>query len=43
MAIQNRSFEERAAMDYSQIVQSSSFQHLMREKKNLLCHSRCFS
>ncbi|AEH48844.1 DUF485 domain-containing protein [Parageobacillus thermoglucosidasius] len=36
MAIQNRSFEERAAMDYSQIVQSSSFQHLMREKKKFI-------
>ncbi|SFA55593.1 Uncharacterized membrane protein, DUF485 family [Parageobacillus thermantarcticus] len=42
MAMRDRSFEERAAMDYSQIVQSSSFQHLMREKKNFILPSTLF-
>jgi uncharacterized membrane protein (DUF485 family) len=36
MAMQKRSFEKRAATDYSQIAQSSSFQHLMRTKKNFI-------
>ncbi|OAT73592.1 DUF485 domain-containing protein [Parageobacillus thermoglucosidasius] len=36
MAIQDHSFEERTVTDYSRIVQSSSFQHLMREKKNFI-------
>jgi uncharacterized membrane protein (DUF485 family) len=36
MAMQKRSFEKRAATDYSQIAQSSSFQYLMRAKKNFI-------
>jgi uncharacterized membrane protein (DUF485 family) len=36
MAIQERSFKERAEIDYTQIAQSSSFQQLMRAKKNFI-------
>lgn len=42
MAVQERSFENRSAIDYSQIVQSSSFQHLMLTKKNFILSATLF-
>lgn len=42
MAVQERSFENRSAIDYSQIAQSSSFQHLMRAKKNFILPATLF-
>jgi uncharacterized membrane protein (DUF485 family) len=42
MAVQERSFEKRSAIDYSQIAQSSSFQHLMRTKKNFILSATLF-
>ncbi|EZP78879.1 hypothetical protein H839_03386 [Parageobacillus genomosp. 1] len=36
MALQERSLKERTSIDYTQIAQSSSFQQLMRAKKNFI-------
>jgi uncharacterized membrane protein (DUF485 family) len=42
MAIQKQSFEKGPQIDYSQIVQSPSFQQLMRIKKNFILPATLF-